>query len=299
MMDTLLSMRVFRAVVELESFVRAAERLALSPAMVSKHVMHLERHLGARLLNRSSRHLSLTESGKVYFDQCRDMLDNLDDVEATVGRASVVPRGVLKLSAPVWFANPIFTRALAAYRARYPDVTFEIDLSGRTVNLVEEGFDLALRASQLAAPALIARPIGAVAFHLVAAPAYLARAGRPVHAHELAQHDHLGYTLLLTGNEITLIGPHGKETVRMRPVLQTNNETLLHDAAIDGMGIALLPSWQTDGDLAAGRLERVLPLHAMEAPTLYAVYTSRRFLSSKVRTFVDFIAEAGRLTSLP
>ena len=171
-MDTLRSMRVFRAVVELDSFVRASERLGLSPAMVSKHVMHLERHLDARLLNRSSRHLSLTEIGKVYFEQCREMLDNLDEVEATVGRTTVVPRGMLRLSAPVWFANPIFTRTLAAYRERFPEVTFDIDLSGRVVNLVEEGFDLALRVSQAPSPALIARPVGKVMFYLVAAPAY-------------------------------------------------------------------------------------------------------------------------------
>ena len=163
-MDTLRSMRVFRAVVELDSFVRASERLGLSPAMVSKHVMHLERHLDARLLNRSSRHLSLTEIGKVYFEQCREMLDNLDEVEATVGRTTVVPRGMLRLSAPVWFANPIFTRTLAAYRERFPEVTFDIDLSGRVVNLVEEGFDLALRVSQAPSPALIARPVGKVVF---------------------------------------------------------------------------------------------------------------------------------------
>ncbi len=159
-MDTLISMRVFRAVVELESFVRAAERLELSPAMASKHVMHLERQLGARLLNRSSRHLSLTESGRVYFDQCREMLDSLDEVAATLGRTAVVPRGMLKLSAPVWFANPIFTRALAAYRERCPEVAFDIDLSGRAVNLVEEGFDLALRVGQAPAASLIARPLG-------------------------------------------------------------------------------------------------------------------------------------------
>ncbi|MDC8757551.1 LysR family transcriptional regulator [Janthinobacterium fluminis] len=294
-MDTLLSMRVFRAVVELESFVRAAERLELSAAMASKHVMHLERHLDARLLNRSSRHLSLTESGRVYFDQCRDMLDSLDEVEATLGRTAVVPRGTLKLSAPVWFANPIFTRALAAYRTGFPEVGFDIDLSGRAVNLVEEGFDLALRVGQAPAASLIARPLGPVQFHLVAAPAYLERAGRPRQAAELARHAAILYTLLASGTELVLDGPLGRESVRLAPVLQTNNESLMHAAVLDGMGVALLPSWQTAGDLAAGRLERLLPGYAAPAATLYAVYTSRRYLSSKVRTFIDFLAGDGRL----
>ena len=296
-MDTLRSMRVFRAVVELDSFVRASERLDLSPAMVSKHVMHLERHLDARLLNRSSRHLSLTEIGKVYFEQCRDMLDNLDEVEATVGRTTVVPRGMLRLSAPVWFANAIFTRTLAAYRARFPEVTFDIDLSGRVVNLVEEGFDLALRVSQAPSPTLIARPIGSIAFHLVAAPAYLARGGHPQAPQELAQHAMISYSLLSNGNELTFDGPQGRETVKFSPVLQCNNESLLHAAALDGMGIALLPSWQTDADLAAGRLVRLFDGYRLAGGKVYAVYTSRRYLSSKVRTFIDFLAEEGRLGS--
>lgn len=293
-MDTLVSMRVFRAVVELESFVRAAERLAISPAMASKHVMHLERHLGARLLNRSSRHLSLTESGRVYFEQCRDMLDSLDEAEATVGRTTVIPRGMLKLSAPVWFANPIFTRALAAYRTQYPEVTFDIDLSGRVVNLVEEGFDLALRVGLAPAATLIARPICPIRFDLVAAPAYLARHGRPQVPADLAGHAMITYSLLSSGNELNFDGPHGPESVKFKPVLQTNNESLIHDAVVDAMGIALLPAWQTRTGLASGQLERLLEAYRMPQPTLSAVYTSRRYLSSKVRTFVDFIAQQYR-----
>ena len=294
-MDTLRSMRVFRAVVELDSFVRASERLDLSPAMVSKHVMHLERHLGARLLNRSSRHLSLTEIGKVYFEQCRDMLDNLDEVEATVGRTTVVPRGMLRLSAPVWFANPIFTRTLAAYRERFPEVTFDIDLSGRVVNLVEEGFDLALRVSQAPSPALIARPVGKVVFYLVAAPAYLQRFGTPRLPQELAAHAMISYSLMATGNELPFDGPQGTLKVKFQPVLQSNNESLLHAAALDAMGIALLPSWQADADLAAGRLVRLFGDYTLVGGKVHAVYTSRRYLSSKVRTFIDFLAEEGRL----
>lgn len=294
-MDTLRSMRVFRAVVELDSFVRASERLGLSPAMVSKHVMHLERHLDARLLNRSSRHLSLTEIGKVYFEQCRDMLDNLDEVEATVGRTTVVPRGMVRLSAPVWFANPIFTRTLAAYRERFPEVTFDIDLSGRVVNLVEEGFDLALRVSQAPSPALIARPVGKVQFYLVAAPAYLARFGAPRLPQDLAAHAMISYSLMASGNELPFAGPQGSVTVKFQPVLQSNNESLLHAAALDAMGIALLPSWQADADLAAGRLVRLFDDYTLVGGKVHAVYTSRRYLSSKVRTFIDFLANEGRL----
>jgi DNA-binding transcriptional LysR family regulator len=293
--DTLVSMRVFRAVVEQQSFVRAAARMQISPAMASKHVLHLERHLDARLLNRSSRHLSLTEAGRVYFDQCRDLLDTLAEAEASVGRTAVIPRGVLKLSAPVWFANRIFSRVLADYRIACPEVTFDIDLSGRMVNLVEEGFDLALRVSHALRENLIARPIGPIRFRLVASPDYVGRAGRPAQPSDLAEHAMLGYSLLAAPSGLTLEGPNGQESVTFSSVLQTNNEGLMHAAALDGMGLALLPSWLIDDDLTAGRLESVLPDCHVAAGTLYAVYTSRRYLSSKVRTFIDFIAQDGRL----
>jgi DNA-binding transcriptional LysR family regulator len=292
-MDTLVSMRVFRQVVELESFVAAATRLEMSAAMVSKHVMHLERHLGGRLLNRTSRHLSLTEIGTVYFEQCCEMLDRLDEVEATVSRAAVFPSGVLKISAPVWFANRIFTKMLAAYQTQFPEVTLEIDLSGRMVNLVEEGFDLALRVTrQFPTGNLIARPIAPIQFLLVAAPSYLTKAGHPAKPEALARHPMITYSLRIE-SELSLEGPLENDIVKLKPfsVLRTNNENLMHDAAMDGIGIALLPTWLVDNDIAAGDLEQVLPQYRLPFGTLYAVYTSRRYLSSKVRSFVDFLSD--------
>lgn len=294
-MDTLTSMRVFRQVVELGSFVAAAQRLQMSTAMTSKHVMHLERRLHARLLNRSSRHLSLTEAGTVYFDQCRDMLDSLDEVESTLGRAAVVARGVLKISAPAWFANRTFTRLLAAYQQQYPEVQLDIDLSGRVVNLVEEGFDLALRVTQAPAQTLIARPICAVKFHLVAAPSYLQNKTVPTQAAELSQHSMISYSLTAVSDAITLDGPNGRETVKLRSVLKANNESLMRHAALAGMGLAFLPAWLVDEDVEAGYLQKLLPDWGMPTGKLYAVYASRRYLSSKVRTFLDFISEDGRL----
>jgi DNA-binding transcriptional LysR family regulator len=157
-MDTLVSLKVFCLVVELKSFSSAARRLGISTAMASKHVMHLERRLNTRLLNRTSRSLSLTESGALYFDHSRRTLNDLEDVEAAVTKATVVPRGILRISAPVWLANPSFVGVLADYQARYPDVQLDIDLSGRIVNLVEEGFDLALRVARTLGDSLIARP---------------------------------------------------------------------------------------------------------------------------------------------
>ena len=183
-MDTLTSLRVFCRVAELRNFTAAAERLRLSPAMASKHVMHLEQRLATRLLNRTSRSVSLTEAGALYLERARQALDALDEAEAAIGSTVVNPRGTLRLSAPIWAASQPFVALLADYRTRYPEVRIDIDLSGRMVNLVEEGFDVALRASASLDPGLIARKLASVPFLLVASPAYLDRTGRP------AQCDH-------------------------------------------------------------------------------------------------------------
>lgn len=220
--------------------------------------MQLEKRLGSRLLNRASRRVSLSESGALYFEQARQMLESLDEVEAAVSNVTVVPRGTLRLTAPVWMANPKFSKVLADYQARYPQVRLNIDLSGRLVNLVEEGFDLALRATGTPDQALIARPITGVPFYMVAKPAYLDRAGRPKKLAELSGHSLLHYALHSPGESITIQGESGTQTIKFNPVLLSGNETLLHLAALEGMGLAVLPKWLISEDLAAGRLEQVL-----------------------------------------
>ena len=296
-MDTLTSMQVFRLAVELKSFAAAARRLDMSPAMASKHVMHLERRLGALLLNRTSRRLSLTEAGTVYFDHARQMLDDLEDVEASVAQSTAAPRGTLRLSAPVWMANPDFIGVLNDYRARYPEVRLDVDLSGRFVNLVEERIDLALRVTSPMAlgQSLIARPIAPVTFHVVGSPAYLDRAGRPVRAADLAMHAMLVYSLMSDVNRLDIEGPHGRETVKVDAVLQSNNESLMRLAALEGMGLALLPNSLIARDLQAGRLEIVLPEYRVFDSKLYGVYQNRKYLSPKVRTFLDFISQDARV----
>lgn len=296
-MDTLTSMQVFRLAVELKSFAAAARRLDMSPAMASKHVMHLERRLGALLLNRTSRRLSLTEAGTVYFDHARHMLDDLEDVEASVAQSRAAPRGTLRLSAPVWMANPDFIGVLNDYRARYPEVRLDVDLSGRFVNLVEERIDLALRVTNPMAlgQSLIARPIAPVTFYIVGAPAYLDRAGRPTHAADLGTHAMLSYSLMPDVNRLDIEGPDGRETVKVDPVLQSNDESLMRLAALEGMGLALLPNALVSRDIQAGRLEAVLPGYRVFDSQLYGVYQNRKYLSPKVRTFLDFISGDARV----
>ena len=294
-MDTLTSLQVFRIVAELKSFAAAGRRMEMSAAMVSKHVMHLENRLGTRLLNRTSRHVSLTESGALYFEQSRQMLDGLEEVEAAITKATVVARGTLRISAPVWLANPAFIAVLADYQTRYPDVNVEMDLSGRMVNLVEEGFDLALRASSSPGDNLIARPIATVPFYLVGAPAYLDKAGSPQKLSDLPSHAMLWYSLAPTEIAWPSSGNTPPEKLILTPVLQSTNESLLHLAALQGMGLAVLPKWLIEQDLQAGRLVRVLSEQGLRKVTLYGVYPSRKYLSSKVRTFLDFLLEDARL----
>ncbi|PMS17216.1 LysR family transcriptional regulator [Trinickia dabaoshanensis] len=296
-MDTLTSMRVFRLAVEAKSFAAAARRLDMSPAMASKHVMHLERRLGTLLLNRTSRHLSLTEPGATYFEHVRQLLDELDDVESAVGQSTAAPHGTLKLSAPVWMANPDFVAVLNDYRTRYLEVRLDVDLSGRFVNLVEEGFDLALRVTNPLSlgPALIARPIAPVTFQLVASPRYLRKVGVPADAQALSAHTMLGYSMFPANNALEVEGPRGVEVLKFESALQTNNESLLRLAALEAMGLAFLPNALIARDIEAGQLEAVLTDYRFFGTKLYGVYRHRKYLSPKVRTFLDFLCDDARL----
>ncbi|CAN7382774.1 LysR family transcriptional regulator [Variovorax sp. LjRoot290] len=290
-MDRLTSLRVFRDVVESGSFVAAAERLGVSAPMASKHVAQLEKSLGARLLHRSSRHLSLTEAGQAWYEQSRRALDLLDAAEAAIGQKNEAPRGQLKVSAPVWCATPRIARVLADYRERFAEVLVDMHLENRKVDLAADGYDLALRATQEPSPALIARPLCRLQFHLVAAADYLARAGVPAVPADLAK---LGAIVPSYVNieGLALKGPGGRQVpLRLQPVMKSDDTTLTLHAVRAGMGMSFLPEWLIDDDLAAGRLVRLVPDYTAPAVTLFAVYTSRQYMAPKMRSFIDFLGE--------
>lgn len=291
-MDRLKSLRVFREVVESGSFAAAAERLSMSAPMASKHVAQLEKSLGARLLHRSSRHLSLTEAGSAWYAQSRRALDLLDAAEAAIGETREAPRGQLKVSAPVWCATPRFARVLADYRERFPEVLVDIHLENRKVDLAADGYDLALRATQEPSPALIARPLCRVPFHLAGTPAYLRRVGgSPALPADVARLGAIVPSYVNLDN-LALKGPGGRMfPLRLAPVLRSDDTTLTLHAVRADMGIAFLPEWLVDEDLAAGRLLRLLPDHAPPPVTLFAVYTSRQYMAPKLRSFIDFLGE--------
>lgn len=216
-MDALTSLRVFREVVEAGSFVKAAERLDISTAMTSKHLANLERQLGVRLLNRTTRHLSLTEAGNVYYEQCREALDILRAAEAAVGAVgaqTAEPQGVLKVTAPGWFANRRFADLLVGYQARYPGVLVDLRLENRIVDLVEEGYDMALRATSEPSPSLIVRPLCSMPFLLAGSRAYLDRHGDLLHPDDVARH-RIVLPTYANIDSVTLTGPDGAFIVKI------------------------------------------------------------------------------------
>ncbi len=291
-MDRLTSLRVFREVVEAGSFAQAAQVLGISAPMASKHVAQLEKSLGARLLHRSSRHLSLTEAGTAWYEQSARALDLLDAAESAIGSRDTTPRGQLKVSAPVWCATPRIARVLADYRAQYPEVVVDMHLANRKVDLAADGYDLALRATQEPSPALIARPLCRIAFHLVASPAYLQRAGTPGTPADLARMAAIvpSYVKL---EGLTLRGPGGRQVpLRLTPAMRSDDTNLTLHTVRAGLGFAYLPDWLVEDDLARGTLVKLTPQYAAPVNTLFAVYTSRQYMAPKLRSFIDFLAAA-------
>lgn len=297
-MDTLLSLRVFAEVAEHKNFSAVADRMGLSPAMTSKHVQHIEARVGARLLNRNSRNVSLTEAGAQYLRTVAPLLDGLTEAEAQLTTDTLSPRGRLKISMPVWMSNGAFASILTAYHAENPHVTFDLDLSGRKINMVEEGVDLALRVAFKLDEGLIARKLADVTFQLVAAPSFLDRIGRPQTPDDLNDAPMLAYSQVASDGRIKFGGAQGMD-VKLRPVMVSSNEDILHRAAIAGMGYAMLPNWATQGDVAARRLEIVLPHITWPTLPIQAIYADRSYLPAKVRTFLDFLASPKGLVTAP
>ena len=286
--DTLTSIKVFRQVVESGSFVAAAERMDLSTAMVSKHVAHVEKRLGVRLLNRNSRTLSLTEPGRVYFDRCKTILEDLEATELELGALGSAPRGTLRITCPSWFARQRMADELAEFRRRYPDVLVDISFEDRSVDLVEEGYDLALRVTHEGSlsAALIARPLRSMPIFIAASREYLKRHGTPASREELAHHDFVAMGNL---DSLAFTGTNGKIEVPLRVVMRFRSVNGVGHAVAAGIGLAPLP--QTFFEDATLKLQPVLMDHPLQDATLYVVYVSRRYLPLKIRAFIDFAIE--------
>ena len=289
-MDRFSAANTFVKVVELGSFARAAERLGLSTSAISRQIAELEKHLDVRLLNRTTRRLSLTEGGQAFHERCVQLLADLEEAEASVRSATVVPRGTLRLTCGVTFGELHLGPAIAAFATSHPQLAFDLDLSDRTVDLVDEGFDLAIRIGTPGQRALVARRIGWTRLVCCAAPGYLQRHGIPQTPDDLLQHQCLAYTYVATPNVWTFEGPGGESHAVRVPVRhRANSGRMLVALAVAGLGITMEPDFIVAPELRSGALVRVLPqVPAIRAP-IAAVYASRRHLSAKVRGFVDFL----------
>jgi DNA-binding transcriptional LysR family regulator len=293
--DTLTSIRVFRQVVESGSFVAAAERMDLSTAMVSKHVAYVEKRLGVRLLNRNSRTLSLTEPGSLYFERCKTILDDLEATELELGSLGTVPRGNLRVTCPSWFARQVLADGLAEFRRRYPEIVVDVSFEDRRVDLVEEGYDLALRVTRESTlpPGLIARPLRSVPFFIAASREYLTGHGAPKSPEELAHHD---FVAIGNMDSLTFTGSEGEIEVPLRVVMRYRSVGGVAHAAATGIGLAPLPDIVFEETTFKGVLTPILTDYPVAEPTLYVVYVSRRYLPLKIRAFIDFLIELSART---
>ena len=291
-MDRLSAIQVFAQVVESGSFAKAAERLALSASAASRHVAELEAHLQTRLLNRTTRRVTLTEPGRAFYERAVQLLADLAEAEQEAARAAVVPRGTIRLTTSVNFGVRQVAPAIADFMARHREVAFDVSISERIVDLVEEGFDLAVRIGSPGSENLVARKLGETRLVLCAAPAYLAAHGTPETPEDLASHDCFTYEYLAPRNVWRFRDASGAErAVRVAGRLHSNNGDLLAEAAARGAGIAFEPAFIVGPEVRAGRLVRLLEDFVPPPLPIYAVYPSRRHLSAKVRLFVEFLAE--------
>ena len=289
-MDPLDGIAAFVRVIDTGSFSAAARRLKLSKSAVSAHLQRLERRLGVRLLNRTTRRLAVTEAGAAFYRHCARILAEAEAAEQAASALQREPRGTLRMSAPDSFGWMHVAPAIPDFLARYPELALDIALSPKPVNLIDEGIDLAIRIGVIEDPSLVVRRLAPSRFVLCAAPAYLDRAGAPREPGDLAAHQCLCVSLVSWGNAWRLIGARGEERVAVSGVLRSNNAEILRSAALDGLGIALLPSWAVGDELAKGRLKRVLPAWEPPASSIYAVYPGNRLMTAKVRAFVDHLA---------
>jgi DNA-binding transcriptional LysR family regulator len=289
-MDRLQSMHVYVRTVELGSFAAAARELRLSPAMVAKHVEGVEARLGARVLNRTTRRQSLTEVGRLFYERSKALLADFEAAEASALELQAAPRGTLRVTAPVVFGTHAIAPLVADFMQQHPQVQVELALHDRVVDLVDEGFDLAIRSGALPDSGLVGRALAPLTMLLAASPAYLARRGKPRLPADLASHDCLGFEHWVHRDRWRLIDRRdgSEHTVKITSRLRINNGEALRRAALAGAGIVMQSDLLLADDIAEGRLMRVLPRFSPPARQAHLLYLPDRRPSPKLQRFVEF-----------
>ncbi|MDG9780545.1 LysR family transcriptional regulator [Metapseudomonas otitidis] len=293
-MDTLQTMRAFSCVADTGSFTAAAQQLGTTTANISRAVAHLEGHLKARLLNRTTRRIALTEAGQRYLLRCQQILAYVEEAEAEAGDAHARPAGRLRVHSMTGIGQHYVIRAMAGYRQQYPDVSFDLTLANRVPDLLDEGLDVAIVvATELPDSGLVSQRIGATYSILCAAPGYIAERGAPRTPADLAQHECL---LLISPvmpfDRWHFVGPDGEQMITLgNPSFQVNVGDAMTEAIRSGMGIGVLPLYSAMDGLRDGSLVPVLPHYRLQCLNIYALYPSRQYLDAKIKTWVTYLRE--------
>lgn len=300
-MDRLLSMTAFAKAVELGSFSAAGEALGMSSQLVGKHVQTLEQQLGVRLLNRTTRRQHLTDIGSTFYERVKIILAEVEAAEALAAETRAVPRGCLRINAPVTFGIHALSPKLPDYLRMYPEVSINLSVSNRYVDVIEDGFDAVFRVGELSDSSLIARTLAPYRLVLCAAPAYLS-AHTPIRSpRDLAQHECLGFSHSELRNNWTFDGPDGRVIVPVSGRLMVDSGESLLPIAIAGMGLLLQPFELVENELKAGRLVEVLPDYKVPTRPMHILYAPDRRITPKLRSFIDFAVTAfgSQLDTLP
>ncbi|MBR9910930.1 MAG: LysR family transcriptional regulator [Gammaproteobacteria bacterium] len=297
-MDSLSDIVVFAKVVESGSFTAAAEHLSLSKSVVSKYVTRLEERLGARLLNRTTRRISLTEIGATFYRQSQQGLQVLEDAAAEVSRLQGEPRGTLRINAPMSFGVLHLAPAIPDFLSRYPELAVDVQFDDRKVDVIEGAFDVSIRIADIADSSLVARRIAPCRHVLVAAPDYLQRRGIPATPLDLQEHSIVSYQYQESARQWEFVDPRGKSImVPVQATVQMNNSLGMREAVLNGAGIMRTPTFVVGSDIRQGRLQPLLTSYKTLQRSIYIVFPQRRHLSPKIRAFIDFMAE--RITATP
>ena len=289
-MDVIDGMRCFAQVAASGSFTAAGRKLGLSTNLTSKYVRQLEERLGVQLLNRTTRSLALTEAGKAYYGRCIRLLEDFDQLESAVQDRHITPKGNLLVSAPQSLGIKVLMQAVNAFMDEHTGMSVELRLSDRYVNIIDEGFDLAIRIGELADSSLIAKRLGPVPVALCASPDYLARRGHPQHPDDLTQHDCLLDTNFQGGAKWPFEHQGKRFHVTVKGRFRANSIVAMREAVLSGAGIALCPGFEIDRDIREGRLVSLMQEYVPQHVGIYALYPQNRHLAVKIRVFVDYLS---------
>jgi DNA-binding transcriptional LysR family regulator len=297
-MDSLTDVAVFVRVVEHGSFTQAAEHLGISRSVISKYVSRLEDRLGVRLLNRTTRRLSLTEAGRILYERSRRSLLDIEDAEAEVSQLQQTPRGILRINSPMSFGILHIAPLLSEFRAQYPDIAIDMNLDDRKIDIVDEGYDVSVRISDMPDSSLVAKRLASCHHAIVASPEYLDTHGTPRTPDDLLDHNVLSFSYQSSVNDWHFLSPANENvSVAVNSSVQINNSLAIREALLGSLGIARIPTFVVGRDLQLGKLRSVLSDYKILEVSIYLVYPQRRHLSPKVRAFVDFMSS--RISDTP